>query len=544
MADPRPDFLPLAPDGVTVLGDRMLLYVEAEEVFVPPVRVNFKAFFTDPNGQSREITFQENLTAEPSETRDPNSSKKACRIAWDVNLQGDKDAEQSDCTVIFTVHGEAESGRRLVALSQDKIIIRPILLTTNPKLTRIMFHEFSRPKVSPPPGDEDPFEFDPQAVQTYLNTLSPQQKKLLLNYTVNKPVGQLVVFITLYAQKPLRMCADYCDKGVKCARPNATFSVFHCRGPEINPVLVCHTEYFLVNLFNPDTNAWVHGVQKGKPAREWLRKSNPQPPRFRIGSILPQRMCDGVIWSRIFTPEGKDIMPGNTLHGMINTIGCWMLFRNYNWPIDKVKAFDRIYRHLLRALGPSGKAKVIAALAKEGYDAPKDPAAGLSGSPSKFMSFDRNFAYLWFFHEIVGIKYFSSQIEWASVRDVNDFRPHGRIFSNDFSLDKVDASPQFNMPDEEQFAYHDSVQRVKDDAKKLKGLDPEARKAFKKFVPDNTLWRQNAMGFQTAEGFLPQTFGNMTKDQAERFTWADLYVYAEDNVDITKLKTNYSEPGD
>jgi hypothetical protein len=100
------------------------------------------------------------------------------------------------------------------------------------------------------------------------------------------------------------------------------------------------------------------------------------------------------------------------------------------------------------------------------------------------------------------------------------------------------------MPDEEQFAYHDSVQRVKDDAKKLKGLDPEARKAFKKFVPDNTLWRQNAMGFQTAEGFLPQTFGNMSKDQAERFTWADLYVYAEDNVDITKLKTNYSEPGD
>ena len=76
MANPPPDFLPLAPNGVTVLGDKMLLYVEAEEFFIPSVRVNFKAFFTDSNGQSREITFQENLTAEPSKTRDPNSSKK------------------------------------------------------------------------------------------------------------------------------------------------------------------------------------------------------------------------------------------------------------------------------------------------------------------------------------------------------------------------------------------------------------------------------------------------------------------------------------
>jgi hypothetical protein len=536
MADPRPDFLPLAPDGVTVLKDKMLLYVEAEEFFIPSVRVNFKAFFTDSNGQSREITFQENLTAEPSKTRDPNSSKKACRIAWDVNLHGDKEAMQNACTVIFTVHGEAESGRRLVALSQDKIIIRPILLTTDPKLTRIMYHEFSRPKASPPPGDEDPFEFNPHAVQAYINTLSPQQKKLLLNYKVNKPEGRLVVFVTLYAQKPLRMCADYCDKGVKCARPNATFSVFHCLGPEKDPVLVCHTEHFLVNLFNPDTNAWVHGAQKGKPAREWLRKSNPQPPQFKIGSILPQAMCDGVIWSRIFTPEGRDIMPGNTMHGMINTIGCWMLFRNYNWPINKVEAFDHIYRHLGRALGRSGKSRVIAALAKEGYDAPKDLDAGLSGSLSKFANFDRNFAYLWFFHEIVGIKYFSSQINYVVAgRDVNDFRPHSRTFSNNFHLNKVDAAPKFNLPDEEQFAYHDSVQRVKDDTKS---------KAVKKFVPDNTLWRQNVLGLQTAEGFLPQTFGNMSKDQAERFTWADLYIYAEDNVDITKMKTNYSEPRD
>jgi hypothetical protein len=532
MANTILDFLELSPDGVVVLKEQLSLLVDAEQFFEGDVTVTFRGFFTDDAGADQEITFSEALKAVNAPARG-TANLKTSRIAWVANLGkgANPDAERHACTVIFTVSGVGVDGRRVTAQSGDKIIVRPIGITTDPRLTRIMVHEFSRAKAAPAAGDDDPFEFDPAPVQAYVDSLAPQQKKLLLNLKPAKPEGRLVVLITLCKQKPLRMCADF-GPGNGSAHPNATFSVFHCQGPDKDVTLVCHTEHFLLNLTNGRTNTWIHTAQKGKAASVWLKKSNPAPPEFKIGSMLPQGMCDGVIWSRVFTAGGQDIMLGNTMHGFINTIGCWMLFRNYNWPVDKAARFDRIYRKLLR-IDNSGKS-CIPELAKpeNGYDAPVDPTNTVSSSLAKFAAFDMNFAYHWFFHDVVGIKYISDRWRFALARRVNDFRTHGKTFFNRFPLDKIDRSPQFNLPDEGTRAYHDSVQRQRDE---------------RGFVPDDTLWRTNALGFKASEGFLPQKngiFANLTAADMARFTWADLYVYAEDDVDITKLTANYTEKED
>jgi len=548
MASPILDLFDLSEDGVVVLGETLSLFVESDQPFDAAVNVTFRAFFTDAAGADREFTFSEALEAVPAQAR--TAGRSASRIKWVANLAkgSNPEAENSDCTVIFTASGAGVDGRRVVSQSTDRIVIRPIAITSDPRLTRIMVHEFSRPKAAPAPDDDDPFEFDPAPLQAYIDTLSPQQKKLLLNLKVARPEGRLVVFLTVYRQKPLRMEADFGPRDGS-AHPNATFSVFHCAGPEKPVTLVCHTEHFLLNLRNGRTNAWLHAPQKGTPARDWLKKSNVAPPQFRIGSMLPRAFCDGVIWSRIFTADGQDIMRGNTMHGFVNTIGCWMLFRNFNWPVDRAATFDTIYRKRLRA---SGFAAAEAELANNGYDVPfksADPArpGGVQSSLLKFLDFDRNHAYVWFFHDVVGIRYFSDSWRFASSRCVHDFRTHGRVFFNVFPPDKVGTLPLFALPDEGTFAYHDEVQRQRADRAALGGLDPAARAAFKPFVPDNALWRDNALGFKTSEGFLPETngiFGNLTRSQAERFTWADLYVYAEDDVDITRLTRNYTEPGD
>ncbi len=548
MANAVIDVLQLSPDGIVVLQERLSLFVEAEQFFSPQVTVTFRAFFTDTGGTNRDFTFSESLVAVNAAPRTPGSTLKASRIAWVANLDKGKrkDAEGRACTVIFTVNGTDADGRRVVAQSSDKIIIRPILITQDPKLTRIMVHEFSRIKTPVDLNDNDPFQFDEAPLRAYLDSLSPQQKKMLLNRKVSAPGGRLVAFLTVYRQKPLRMCADF-GPGRGSAHPNASFSVFHCQGPDKDVTLICHTEHFLVNLTNGPTNQWLHSPQKGKAAKDWLKKSNPAAPEFKIGAMLPQTFCDGVLWSRIFTASGQDIMRGNTMHGMINTIGCWMLFRNFNWPVDKVVQFDRLYRKTFRPKFDYGALTTELARPENGYDAPDDPANVVSSSLDKCMAFDRNSSYLWFFHDVVGVKYFSERWRFGFSRFVTDFRVHGKIFSKTFPLSKKDASPRFGLSDEGTFAFHDSIQRQQADAAVAKTLDPAARKNLQPFVPGNSLFRKNALGFQTAEGFLPTSngiFGNLTKAQVDRFTWTDLHVYAEDDVDITRVSTNYTEKGD
>lgn len=507
-------------ETVTVLGSEEFLYVESDEPLRPAVVVEFTAVFERADGFRKAFFWEENLIAEPTKPRDPASTKKASRIKWKVNLNGNGEAEKLPNRFSFDVRGQGESGANIFARSNEVADIDTIKITKDPKLTRIMLHEFAK-------KEGDKFVFDPAPVEAFVESLTPQQKKMLLNYDVSAAGGnRLVVLITLYAKKPLRMGADFCQEHTTFVTPNATFTVFHCRGPRKGATLVCHTEHFLVNLLNGDTRSLIHATIDKRGANEWTDKETTKPVLFKIASMLPQKMCDGVMWSRIFKPNGTDVMKGNTMHGMINTVGCWMLFRNYNWPRSKFSKFEGFY---CRQLRQSNDHKLVSKLlADEGYDFAGDESKGLSSSFLKFVVFDRNYAYLWFFHEIVGIKYISDKISYLKSRGVNDRKPHGLEFENTFPVSEADQTPAFNLPDEKTFAFHDPVERQKKDPK---------------FKPDDSLWRENVLGFKAATGFIPETngvFGALTKSQLDACSWADLYIYREPEIaDIMKHNSNY-----
>lgn len=512
------------PDvGPCVIGDKFDLYVQGKKFFKPNVVVTFEGFYRDDQDKIYFLRWEENLIARHSIPRDENSAKKASRIKWKVNLNNNEDAARHLSTLLYEVRGEGESGKRHYARSHAKITIPAIKITTDIKLTRIMLHEFAKPA-----GNNYVFYSAP--VQAYINSLSVQQKKLLLNYKVDKPEGRLVIFISIYPINELRMGADTCYSRAT-VKPNATFTVFYCRGPGKDVTLVCHTKHFFLNMLNGHTSSLMRGKQGGKDANKWHSKKNSNPVKFKIACMLPERRTDGMIFCRIFTPEGKDIMLGNTMHGMINTIGCWMLFRNFNWPRSIFNPLDRIYRRLHRE-GRSKKA-VEDELANVGYNA--QASSGLSSSYDKFLLYDRNFAYLWFFHEVVGIKYFSNtwtfggRWSYDPGRRVNDYKTHGYVLEKAFPLAEAGKNPEYNLPDEGSYAYHDREER---------------RKLNKTFEPDNSLWRENALGFKTAQAFIPATAWrqHITEEQIKQWSWADLYFYKEDAVNMKKLPAVYTEP--
>ena len=385
--------------GITFIDEDVFLYVEAEDFFAPAVTVNFEGTHRNAQGQFFTVKFTEQLTAQHSTLRNPKiaKGKKATRVPWKVNVN--KNPNFKDTTVIlkFTVLGKSDSGANMVAPTQDNIVIGAVQVTQDSKLTRIMLHEFAKPSGTT-------FVFDPAPLTRYLSSLTPQQKRTLFKHSIAKPSGRLVVFITIYPKKDLRMTADYCEAAPsprRCVRPNATFSVFHCFDPQKGgATLVCHTEHFLPILKNNlglkrkdgtprkdprDTWLWIHSRQDGKLPNDWLKKSNPRPIQHKIASELPQKRNDGVIWSRIFTPRGRDIMMGNTMHGMINTIGCWMLFRNYNWPDPIIKELDRVYRRVFRP-NMSNLLALKDALTPVGYDV-RNPTQQDSSSGGKFLEF-------------------------------------------------------------------------------------------------------------------------------------------------------------
>jgi hypothetical protein len=282
-----------------------------------------------------------------------------------------------------------------------------------------------------------------------------------------------------------------------------------------------------------------------------MRKTNPDPVEYKLVAHLPTpdddqgNGHDGVIWCSPIRPDtGASIMPGNFLHGIINSHGCWMLFRNYNWPKSAVSSFDSVYRlwranddgapprpartfngsplvvgQLERFTDPSGKSYNFA-------NPPNQPATGRSSSFQKFLVFDKNFAHLWFFHEIVGIKYFSTTVHHVArryVRDrtfqiINDFKTHGLDFENTIPLDEAKKTPAFNLPEEGSFAAYDPRDRGE-----------ETRRAFR---PDDSLWRDNALGFRTSAGFVPSFARSVPVAELKTKSWADLFFYKEDDVDL------------
>lgn len=374
-------------------------------------------------------------------------------------------------------------------------VVRGIRVTDDPVLTRIMRHEFHR---EAPAGG---WEFDPAVAEKVVLDLTPEQRSLLLNYPLRPgEKSRLVVFATLTRPEKHRvMCADR-KKKPGPVLSNATWSVFRCAGPDEDVVLASHTEYLLVN----DLSAATCRRFKALHAAGALDPRTTSPSMFRLATGAPDAHNSNVPWIRCFDPQGRDFMvegtQSNAIHGVINTIACWMLFRNYNWPREHAAKFDQFYREVIRKkrwLTPAELQQQLHELAP-GYDR------------MKMWRFDLNFAFLWFMHDVVGLKYWDS---WEWVNDLGV----GEEVAKDLAPGERYVPPNL-LPDE---------------AGKNAYVTPKG-----KTFSDDALWRPNVFGdppWQFARKMVAKQVGGQPArvlENIDQASWADIYFYMEPGAPV------------
>jgi hypothetical protein len=322
-------------------------------------------------------------------------------------------------------------------------------------------------------------------------------------------------------------------------------------------------------------------------APAWLSKTLTEPIQYKLVLWKPDTSSkskdEGVVYNFPLTPQGAAIMVGNGFHAMINTMGCWMLFRNYNWPKDKFKEFNHVYNDIWRPEN-SGKPgaeltrgfravlftmkppvsdaeiekripdlpsswrsrlsggkplsddeldqasqetydkKYQDALTKLGYDV-VNPPAGQSTSDHKFIGYDHNFAWAWFLRHIVGLKCFSQGWTYSRIpsnQAMNFFKVDGNATVPSIPLDQADPA-KLGTIDPELFPDAPFVHH-----------DGHARKFNDSgFTPDGSLFTKNALGFQTATSFVVGLGDGVPSEAGAKISdcfWSDLYFYKEDNA--------------
>lgn len=512
---------------IAFIGEEVRLYVESDLEVESAVDVHFTVAWDDDEG--RRVVgpdFDERLTLQPVAPREGARRERAFEAPWKVRLPDEVPRHTVDVVArLRLVHVDPPAGVSRVHHAHLVLTVGVVGVTRHPDLARIMRHEHF---------DPDSGEYDPRPLEAHLAGLTLEQRRLLFRDEPESPPHRLVVFVTLTRKDARRMGADFAPGG--CVKPNASFAVFHRDRPHRRVTLVCFSRYFMVN-----GGVIEREPQGGKPPDEWLRRDNDRPPLWKLLVLLPYGDgTDGQVWSRIVSPEGRDVLLGNTLHGMINTHGCWMLFRNFNWPAEVYADLDRIYRTVHRPR--AGRAAVERALAEVGYDV-THPPDGESSSYDKFLLYDRNFAYNWFMHDVVGVRYFSADFTYASRglgfakdpgRRVHDHETPGHRFAKTFPLDRVWTQPPSNRPEEGSYAYHDLDRRHAED-------DAAKRPRFK---VDDALLGENVLGFHTAERFVRNITGGVAKQDVEPTSWADLHLYREDDLPLSEWHVVYTEgPG-
>jgi hypothetical protein len=504
-------------DVIAVTGEKVFLILEGTEPVTGPVEVSFQLRTDGPDIITLDF-WTESLVAEAADqTVNPSA---VGQIAWTVNINGSFTMPKSPelSILFFSISGKTASGAPLQVKAGNRLRIPAFKVTPNDRLRRIMKHEFAKQV-----GLFE-FEFDEAPVQAALDELAPEQRSLLAHLDPGSTGNRLVTFITVQKEDNRLMHADTCPSSFNpplppnTIKPNATFMVFHCQGVGKEVALVCFTRFFVLNMINPSTFALMRGPQGGKSADVWLSRSNPAPPVFKIGAFNRANFTDGVYWNRVFTPKGKNIMGGNTMHGIINTVGCWMTFRNSNFP--KVNSdgvpieveMDRILNQMTRATRVNLPA-IVAALANVGYDSPT--------SLPKMMDFDGNYAYTMFLRELVGLKYFTKN-GLNQIQAANDEFAHQLFFSNSF---KVEACKTF-------------AAQMGNDGNVYHDLD-EALKVDPNFKLDTTFIVENALGFKACKKFVDGVNVDIAAADVEDSTWCDLYLYRADDIKSSQFKQAY-----
>jgi hypothetical protein len=498
-------------DVLAVTGEKVFLLLTGTEPVTGPVEVSFQHRTEGPDIITLDF-WSENLVAEAADPSVPEQAGAVGRIPWTVNLNGVFTGPASPATsiIFFSISGKTASGKPLNVKAGNRLRLPAFKVTDNAKLRRIMTHEFHKA------DGKGGFTFDPVPVQAALDALTPQQRKVLATTEPGADGNRLVSFITLTKEDDRRMHADICKPDPFSIKPNATFATFHCQGPGKEVALVMFTRFFVYNMRNPETDNLVRRNQGKQKADDWLARANPTPPLFRIGCFARPGVTDGTLWNRAYDAAGKSVMGGNTMHGMINTVGCWMLFRNYNWPkLDGAGKpleddLDRVMNRFVRHLDVFGGKRVRAELFKTAYN---DPDA-----ITKFGVFDGNHAYAWFYREVVGVRYFSETM--FKKNGANDLFAHQEIFSKALVSDaELQKFKQENGDGD--FIYHSADDRLRKD---------------KSFKVDDTLLGPNALGFQPCKRFCDAFSHDLKKAELPDRTWCNLHIYRSDDLKSKDFK--------
>ncbi len=407
-----------------------------------------------------------------------------------------------------------------------------IVVTSDRGLHEVMIHEFPKPKSS---GNYQLSNYDLNldALTAFIARLTPQQVGVLRSYRSSNAFGadgRLVVFIQKTSDGLQgSMGGAIGTQDAKGVRSNAECAVFWCR-PNEKAMLVAYTQRFWVT----DDN-WP----KVKPKRLAPNASLDQCEEKKcVLSVCP--MADAAhysIWHALSDKGGQNLMHENYIHGLHNTNGCWMWFRNHNWP---AKDYDRcmeayvhgqISRNTQGQISYFHKAKYEELLIDIGYyelndkgvkvvtyKHKDDPDARRSTCvDKKFRIWDYNYAYCWFCKNIVGVDYMTSE-EDVAKRPIETL-PIG-YFHSAFNVagDRLYATP----PQEQR----DSVDQVRGSSltTTLNTHQTAWPKAsfFQNGAVANRFLQTNKLGFQPQKKW-PMSYKSKVSVPDE--TWADVLLY-------------------
>ena len=507
---------PNAAPEIAVVGQPMSLTFESSKDMAGPVAASFIAHeltsdaATDVSEQPVAASWTETLDTKPA----PGGAKAGTKrwiASWTAGVESKKAKIPDKTHLVRVVLRKSQGAGSTQAPALNLVRVPGIAVTDNPDLHEIMIHEFAKPSGAS-------WAFDAEPLRAFIGTLTPEQRSLLCSYDRDR----LVVFISLRGHKLDRpMYADNCGiQGTDRRRSvlsTADFSVFHCSKKGNRVVLVCHTEYFCMNAGNsvkepdrPDTRkllaAAYHGLSPAaKTPRKYLLAAEPH------DLVVYMRLLNGGGPLQVRTgtvATGESVMGNNYIHGIVNTMGCWMLFRNYNWPIPVRDRFLSIYIRDYRSTNKEDVARLK--LAHLGYDV-ETATATHSSSIEKWRDWDQNYAYSFFLERVVGIAFFSrSDFEDPPPYRPNLHRTHGHVAAGPAMQfdDKAFPVGRRFPGNSEGYDFHNKQKAAFSGNLKWK-------------TNRDYVWQQNALGYKTARGW--------------GYPFADCYIYNADGIALNEL---------
>ncbi len=461
--------------------------------------------------------------------------------------------------------------------------MRPTL-TEHPELRWLMSMEFH--KSSPP------FEFDDSEPKNYLQRLNSQQLKILEELSEPRKLTAFITFGDGEIDHP--MGGLFWIPELAIAYPTASLALFYKYPPGNKVELVFYTRFLAIS-YGPVTPGNIaskvrqeikklhdeHVSATRKACKKEIMKQMLKLNMIRGNNILPVntpynrqkryylfisphnyagRIYDGTQnpWLVVKTRSNRTGIPkfiakGNTIHGLHNTQGCWMLLRNYIWlwpkentltptPPPSTKRFYTYYAglnecyqaHWTRTFDREGNVGPpppgqVSCINNKMLDFP--PPAPTYDSTTMFQLGSKNFAYYEFLRVFAGLQYnaYKDYIKFPSKKPEYRVDPHIINTHNKFKTNiKIPAKDYYkgekikftsgSLSSQAPFTieiYNDLNGFVTIDNVDV-SLKPQVGDKFK-IVSTKNCWRQ---GRQIRYGL--NFFG---QPSSHNKPWADLFVF-------------------